>query len=210
MKFLATTVLLAIVWLAAPVEAQPMNVQTLPPLLTPGLCTKAISPTLVQDVGCAGRTQTKSVPLTSPLLLSNADCGAYIEATNVGAQVTLPSQPPSACTFTFDTTVYNYYINTDYVANPNIWTSLVGYDGKLYQFILPYFPAQSSFYTIQFDGSEWRTAEYSNMEEESFSVTDGPMLANGQVYFKWDSAYSRFELIQRNGPGGLIIDGRMG
>jgi hypothetical protein len=82
----------------------------------------------------------------------------------------------------------------------------LGYSQSLYQFTLPNAGVEKSFYMLQYDGQEWRTAEFSVQGHDLFSIADGTQFTNGHVYFQWDSTNARFELLQRNGPGGLITE----
>jgi hypothetical protein len=108
--------------------------------------------------------------------------------------------------FTFVPDLWGFYVSITSVTTIVQALQLAGYPVALSQITIPVPRSQKSYYTLQYNGMYWTEAGHNPCLQEEFVPFDDSQLTNGQVYFQWDAANSRFELFQRNGPGGLIVD----
>jgi hypothetical protein len=122
--------------------------------------------------------------------------------------VTFPTSPPVNCEFTFETDTPNFLIDFNGQS-----ATLPGYEGIVTKWTIPEVAAFRTPYpalTLQFNGTFWEQSGVSSpIYHTAVQPTNASQFAHGQVYFRWDSSTSRFELCPQYGPGGLIVDGQM-
>lgn len=208
MRNFVIAVSVAVMVLIGRAEAQGLPVTTPEPGLTSGQCVQAGGISDITPLGCSGRSHYISV--TGPIMLSNTDCGAVLEADGGTTQpkITLPGSPLADCEFTFEPGTLGFYIDF------NGKTALLpGYHGSVTQWTIPNaqaFRSDNSSISLQYIGTRWEQSAFSSpIYQTSVQPTNAAQLAHGQVYFSWNRATSQFQLCPSNGPGGIIVDGAM-
>lgn len=179
--------------------ATPLVVTTPSPGFDLGQCVQTDGASSIEQAPCTGRTQV----LTGVTALTADQCGSHVTGNIADVKVTLPDPPPPNCMFTFSPSDFRYYLDLG-----NQVAHLPGYANvDVVLFTIPPSRNPNNYYTVQFNGSYWTEAGASPLLHETFNPDDDGQLAHGQVYFRWNATASQFELVQQNGPGGLIVDG---
>jgi hypothetical protein len=169
------------------------------PDLGPGLQINAGN---IEVVSGRGKTITAGATLT----LANTDAGSYIkgDGTHVNA-ITFPASPVAGCSFTLNPVLNSMQLNF----NGQI-ARMVGYGSHdMTAFTLPFVGNENSYLTLVFDGTRWSASDFSPGLYEALCTLVDPLAAHGQVYFDYDSGNTRFRLLPKNGPGGIIVNSRM-
>lgn len=186
------------------------------PGLTAGQCVHSNSSSVVDDAPCPGRKKYIEAS-SSSITLTNTDCGSVISPGTISTEITIttPSAPLANCELTFAPNLNGFYINFN-----GKYAKLPGIIEHVTKWTIPVvdaFRTNNPSLSLQFvddpgdsSKSHWEESAVSSpLYQTTVKPSNAAQLVHSQIYFKWNSSASRFELCPQNGPGGVIVDGAM-